>query len=96
MEADAAAFDANGSGRGPAGATLVAAGEVAFAVFAANEEGGGFHVGDDDDAVGIGEHVLGDAFIGRGHDFGEDGGGLVEAFGRFVVFGQERSDGECS
>src|SRR5581483_3754207 len=96
LKADAAAFDADGGGRRPAGSGPAAARDIAFAELAADDEGSGLEGGNNYDAVGIRQHVLRDALVGRRHNFGEHGRGLVEPFGRFVVLGQQGRDRQSS
>src|SRR5579864_2460311 len=64
LEADAAAFNADGARSGPTRAALVPAGQVSFSIFPAEYKGPSLQCGNNNDAVCVLDHFLRNAFVG--------------------------------
>src|SRR5208282_6640578 len=70
----------DGNRRGSAPAMRCAATGNTLAVFAPETDGELNHGGDDRDAVSVIDNGVGNRMIRSGHDLGENGRGLVDAF----------------
>ena len=82
LEAHAAAFDADRPRRRPSGSISLPAGHIAFAKLSTDQKGRGFHPGNNDDATGVRQQVLRDAFVRCRHHLGEHCSGFVQPLSR--------------
>ena len=93
LEAEAGASELDEGGCAPSVAGT--AGDDALTVLCADDEGSLFEAGNNSDAGGFGSDVVGDAFIGRIHEFMKYLMGGFDAVVEFLdVGGGRRGDGD--